>query len=146
MLHGIRSCLRPGRRNRGSPSFTFFLRRRERRSRSGHRTPPILVSKKPARAASRPLAPPALPSPQLGRVGPNVQLSPRRRPGLERGTQRATGHGEEGTTSAPGGRRPRSNPARARLCSPPGKRVDPTLRPRGSARRGQSRAQRPSRT
>lgn len=44
---------------------------------------------------------------------------------LEWSTQRTTGHGEEGRTTPPGGRRLRSNPARAQLYAPPGRRVDP---------------------
>lgn len=46
---------------------------------------------------------------------------------LEWSTQRTTGHGEEGRTTPPGGRRLRSNPARAQLYAPPGRRVDPKL-------------------
>lgn len=74
-------------------------------------------------------------------VGQNVQLSSTLQTKLEWSTQRATGHGEEGRTTPPGGRRLRSNPARAQLSLPPEKRVDPTLRlqcsvPRGRAARG----------
>ena len=57
---------------------------------------------------------------------------------LEPSTQRTTSRGEEGRTFRPGGRRLRSNPARAQLYASPGRSVAPKLRPRCSAWSGRA--------
>lgn len=105
-----------------------------KRARSRNRTPPILVSKNPERTAPCSLAPPAF-STLKGWPKRAALYTPPTKP--EWSTQKATGHGEEGRTR-PGGRRLRSNLARAQLSLTPERLVDPTLRPRCWVRRNRA--------
>lgn len=128
MLHLIRSCFSPVSsihnplRFHISPSITL----RPLGSVTAHLQ---FVSKKPERTAPCLLGPPARILHSEGQ--PKRAALPSK---LEWSTQRTTGRGEEGRTPRPGERQLRSKPVRAQLYSPPGRRADPTVRPRCSVR------------
>lgn len=93
MLHLIRSCFSLVSSNRIS-LVSHFSFENINAAQSGNRTPPILVSKKPARNGILPTRSSSLPYPQT--VGQNVQLSPHHQPswnGAPRG-RLVTGRGE----------------------------------------------------